>query len=272
MLTSRLAAAPAAALLALALAACGSSTEAEAPASPSASPSPSVEETPEAEGLDITVENFAEVTTAAMLGAGSYDFSMAMDAAGEAMTMSGSADVSGGTQKVAVKMELADLGPMEVRAVDGVAYVNLGEITGGKFIAVDPADTSNPLAESFSGLADEVDPTKDLIAYKQAIVSVTPSGEPEQLHGVEVQAYDVVIDPSKAPELAAELGSSMPAGTEMPETITYTYWLDADALTHRIRFAFLEVSADMNFSAWGSATPVTAPAPEEITTESPFGG
>lgn len=270
MLTSRLAAAPAAALLALALAACGGSStdaEAEAPTSPSAS----VEETPEADGLDLTVENFAQVTTDAMTAAGSYDFLMEMDAAGEAMTMSGSADLSGDTQSIAVKTDMAGL-TMEVRAHEGMAYVNLGEITGGKFIAIDPTDASNPLADSFSDLAGEVDPTQDILAYEEAMVSVTPTGEPEQLDGVEVQAYDVVIDPTKAPELAADLESSLPLGVEMPETITYTYWLDADALTHRIRFAFLEVSADMRFSSWGSATPVTAPAPEEITTESPFGG
>ena len=270
MLTPRrLLAAPAAALLALALAACGGSAPEAAPsASPSASPSPS----PEPEGLDLTAENFVATLTEALTAAGSYDFTMSMSADGESLVANGSVQTQDGAQAIAMVMDMPEIGQMEVRLTGGMAYVGLGEITGGKFLQIDPADTSHPLADAFTGMVDEIDPTQGLTGEAQAIVSVTPVGEPEQLDGVEVQAYDLVVDPSKSPEMFAELQSSLPEGVEAPATITYRYWIDADALVRKASFDVLETSGEMTFSNWGNGTPVTAPTADQISTEDPFAG
>lgn len=274
MRTSRpVLAVPAAVVLVWALTACGSpATEASAPATQSASATPSAEPTPEFP--ELTAENFVRTVVDAQAAAGSFDFTMEMTGGvGESMQSSGTVHLgAAGDQAIAMTMTMPGMDPFELRATGGLTYLNLGELTGGKFLALDPDDASNPLAADAASMMGELDPTQELAEHEGSIVSVTRSGAPEQLDGVDVQAYDLVIDPSKLPEQQAELQANVPLGTEVPTTLTYRYWVDASGLARRLTFELMGTKAEMTFTSWGTAAPVTAPAAEEISTDDPFAG
>jgi len=268
----RLLAVPAAVTLAWALAACGGGA---APAAEGLSPAP-VETTSEAaapetpETAEITAANFVETIAGAQQSAGSYDFTMTMSAAGQTISATGSAQLTD-TPEVAMSMEYPGAGSMEMRLVDSVMYMNMGEATGGKFLQIDPTDPSNPLSASFSEMTGDLDPTKGMAGQQAAIVSVEKAGEPEQLDGVAAQPYQVVIDPSKieGPQRDA-IDQAAAAGVALPATFEYTFWIGPDGLARKMAFDLLGSQTEMTFSNWGAGAPIVAPTADQITTEDPF--
>jgi hypothetical protein len=179
----------------------------------------------------------------------------------------------GGATSLAMVMQMGDAGQMEVRMADGLTYMNLGEITGGKFLQIDPNDPSNPMAAGLGDMTGELDPTQGLAGQEAAVTSVTKKGEPELVEGVEATPYEVVIDPSKlAEEHRAGLDEAAAAGVEIPATFVYTYWIDAESLVRKMSFDLMGSQTEMTFSNWGSGAAVTAPSADQITTENPFAG
>lgn len=251
-----------------ALPAC-SSSPAEVAASPSASATASP--TPEADsGPVLTKDDLVSTIIAAYQEAGSYDFTLVMGEDGALGDMKGSMHLG---EVPSYDMTMTMMGiEMRMRAVDGLGYVSLGELTGGKFLAVDPADASDPFAESFADSMDQADPSMGLKEHEAAIVSVTPVGEPTDVDGVQVRTYEVVVDPRQMPEQMAELESNLPEGTELPETLTYTYVLDADGHVREVSYEILGIEGVMTTSNWGAAAPVVAPGPDEITTREAIAG
>lgn len=250
-----------------ALPACSSPT-AEFADGPSASASASP--TPEAAGAALTEENLVSTIISSYQEAGSYDFTLVMGEDGALGDLTGSMHL-GDVPSYDMTMTMMGI-EMRLRAVDGLGYVSLGELTGGKFIAVDPADPADPFAESFAGSMDQADPSMGLKEHEAAIVSVTPVGEPTTVDGVEVRTYEVLIDPRQMPERMAELESNLPAGQELPETLTYTYVIDTDGHVREVSYEILGIEGRMTTSNWGAAAPVVAPGPEEITTREALGG
>ena len=269
----RVIAAPAAAVLLCALTACGGSTSGS-DASPTASASATAEEspTPEPESTTLTAENFIRTIVDAQVAAASYDFVMEMTSQGQVAGMDGSVHLGGDAPSLSLNMNMPEMPGMSIRSSGGMTYVSLGELTGGKFIEVDPDDTSNPLSAGFADAMKEVDPTMGLAGQEAAIVSVTPVGEPEVVDGVELQTYEVVVDPSKMPEEMAALEADLPPGTEVPATLSYAYQVGDDGLVRKVTFDIMGIQSTMSFTNWGSAAPVQAPTAEEISTENPFAG
>jgi len=267
----RLLAVPATVALVWALAACAGTA---APAGEEAGPTKTAaapEATQSGTG-EITAANLLETLTVAQKSAGSYDFTMSTSAEGQSIEASGSAVVTGDTQELAMTMTVPGAGDMEIRLVGGLMYMNMGEMTGGKFLQIDPSDASNPLAGSVGDITGELDPTKGITGQQAAITSVTKKGEPEQLDGVEAQPYEVVIDPSKltGPE-ADQLTEAATAGVTLPDTFVYTFWIGPDGLMRKMSFDLLGTQTVMTFSNWANGAAVTAPTADQITTENPFG-
>lgn len=269
MRSSRLLALPVGVVLVAALAACGGGsataestpTAASEAATPTATPTP----TPTVEAL--TVENAFARLSAAEAVATSYDVTLSMTGP-EAMEMTGSADLADGKQNVAMVLPDPELGAIEVRFVDGILYLAMGELTGGKFLQLDPNDASNPLAAGFAGFADTVGGSQ-IAGMEQAFTSVTPVGGPEQLDGVEVQAYEIVVDTAKiAPEAGQELLAEGLA--QLPPTVTYTYWLDAQDVPRKVVYDLAGTTTTMLMTNVGAGAPVVAPTADQITTEMPF--
>jgi hypothetical protein len=268
----RLLAVPATAALVWALAACGGGAPAaqdEAPATTAAA-TKEAEEAPAA--VEITAANIIEVLSAGQKEAGSYDFAMTTVAEGQTITSTGSAHVSGDTQELSMTMTIPGAGETAMRLVGGMLYMNMGEMTGGKYLQIDPADTTNPLSASVGEITSSLDPTKGVAGQQAAIVSVTKSGAPEQLDGVDAQPYELVIDPSKiSGDARASLDQAAAAGVTLPATIVYTYWIGPDGLIRKMAFDLMGGHTEMTFSSWGHGAPVVAPTADEISTENPFG-
>ncbi|UZN03099.1 hypothetical protein [Cellulomonas sp. S1-8] len=267
--------APALVLLLGALTACAGGATADAGTSPvPLAPAPdAVLASPEVTGpATLTADDFIRTVVDAQVTAQSYDFTLSLGSGDELMAMNGSMHLGGGSPSFAMFVLMPDAPPMTIRSVAGMNYVSLGDVTGGKFLAVDPQDTSHPLTAVFADSMSQVDPTMGLGEQEAAVVSVTPDGGPVDLDGTQVQRYEVVVDPSKMPEKLAQLEAGLPPGMEVPETLTYTYVVDTEGRIQMVTFDVLGIRGRMGFSNWGSGTPVEAPTAEEITTEDPFTG
>ena len=252
------------------LPACSSSPAETAP-QPSASTSATASPASEADGGPVlTKDDLVATIIAAYQEAGSYDFTLVMGEDGALGDVAGSMHL-GDIPSYDMTMTMMGL-EMRMRAVDGLGYVSLGELSGGKFLAVDPADASDPFAEAFASSMDQADPSMGLKEHEAAIVSVTPVGDATEVDGVEVRTYEVVIDPRQMPERMAELESSLPEGAEVPATLTYTYDIDADGHVREVSYEILGIEGVMTTSNWGAAAPVVAPGPDEITTREALGG
>lgn len=212
--------------------------------------------------VELTEANFIETVAGSMSGDASYHTTMTASANGTvAMTAEGDAAITG--DDIAMAMTLSSQGmDMEVRVVDGIWYMNLGELTQGKFVKVDPSDDSDPMAQSFAGITDQMDPSASVEATKDAVVSVTKSGATEKLDGVDAQPYEVVVDTSKITGAMADTIAA--AGTAVPDTFTYTYWVGPDNKPRKMVMDQAGTTTEMTMTDWGKKVSVEAPAASDI--------
>src|SRR5699024_704223 len=117
--------------------------------------------------------------------------------------------------KLTMAIEAADQ-KMDMRLIDKVMYMNMGQMSDDKFVKIDLTDESNPIGKQFSGMADQVDPSQQIEDMGDAVTNFEKKGSPEDIDGVKAQRYDVTIDPSEM--------SSVPEDTQsmLPDKITYT--------------------------------------------------
>jgi hypothetical protein len=263
VLRTRLAVLPAALVLVGSLAACGGGSPAAQPSTPAPATSSSA---PEVEAL--TAENIVARLDAAQHAVTSYDLTMTSTGVA-AMEATGSADLADGKQNVSMVMSSPDMGEIEVRFVDGVIYLNMGPLTGGLFLKADPKDPTNELAAGFAGFEDDI-LGAEFKGMEDAITSVTATGEPEEIDGVQTQAYDVVIDTTKIAADVAEGLVTDGALDALPATLTYTYWVDADDVPRKIEYDIAGMTTTITMHNIGAGAPVVAPSADEITTEMPF--
>lgn len=233
-------------------------------------PAPGTEQAQSAEEVaeegsefDLTAEDFVSRVTAASQAAGSLTMDMSTTAAGVTTDATGVVRYAGDTQEMAMSMDVPDAGAVEIRVVGGMVYMSMGELTGGKFLQIDPNDTSNPLAASFQGMMGQLDPTGAVAGLEGAIRSLEKAGEPEEKGGELAQPYTVVIDTAAA---AGALPEDVAAGASLPAELTYTYWVDADDLMRGMQ---ADVpgggTIDATFSGWGEEVEITAPTADQIT-------
>lgn len=216
---------------------------------------------------DLTTENFAERLTAATLEAGSYSLDMTTEAAGTEATISANVELTDSTTNMAMTMDQAGMA-MEIRIVDAIFYLNLGDLSGGKFVKVDPADETNPLAGQFDGIEEQLDPTASLEGFEGAFTKVEKVGEPVDVEGVQAQQYTVVIDTTKVTGELQEQAEA--AGTALPPELTYEYWIDDQDRMVRTTSEVAGATVDMTFSGWGEDFGIAAPSDDEISTEPLF--
>jgi hypothetical protein len=251
----------------LGLTACSSDagTKADKPAAEASSPA---EEVSEAESdFDLTAEDFVARVTTASQAAGTLTMQMTTTAAGTTTDATGVIRyVDGAGQEMTMVTTVPDVGDVEIRVVGGMVYMSMGELTGGKFIQVDPADTSNPLAASFQGMSGQLDPTGALSQMEGAVVSVEKAGEPEEVGGALAQPYTMVIDTAAA---SAAMSSELAGAASLPPQMSYTYWIDADDLMRRMSAELPSGSIDATFTGWGEPVDIVAPSADQIT-EMPF--
>ncbi|HEY0189175.1 MAG TPA: hypothetical protein VGC67_16940 [Cellulomonas sp.] len=204
----------------------------------------------------LTVDDFATLTQRAPDLAGTVALSITTTALGDPVTMDAEVRTRrDGDPDLRVYLAVDGYDPLDLRMVDSTLYVSDGSRTEGGFVAVDPTDVTSSYVTTYQQLADQTDTFLHLTMLDAGVLAVDAVGAPVTMDGVEVQQYDVVLDGAA---LAAAEGSILPA------EVTFTYWIDADHLWHRVTADVDGVTVTSTAHGWGEPVEIEAPAPEEL--------
>lgn len=236
------------------LAGCGEEANDE-PGGGDATSDPTTEAPP---GDALTVDNFGERVVAAQHDAGGVEVDMEMGVEGQTVQASGamlSGDSLESTQ-MQLTMEVPGEGTMEMRMVDGVMYMEIPEMG---WISMDLAEAAQSMGLDMGSF----DPSAQIEAFDEALVSLEASGEPEELDGVQAQPYTLVLDAQTLTDLEGFEG--LEGSDDLPEQLEVEMWIGPDDLPRRM---VMDVEGDamtMNMSNWGADVNVEAPPAEEVT-------
>ena len=267
-LPRRVATAAATALL-LALSACGEDSEgpgaepsSETPADASEESTPSTPSDQPAKGEEVEPSEFVADMKSGLEASTTAQTSMDMDAGGARVEADGEVDYTTEPANMAMTMKNPMMGAqqLDIRLVDGVMYLNMGEMTKGKFVSYDLSDTAN-LPPAMQGLQDQMDPLAAFAEFEKALTSVTYEGT-EDVEGDELSRYEMVVDPSRMKSL-----QGVPPQAGMPEELTYDLWFDEEFRMRRMSTTIegaTPVTMDVELSEWGSPVDIEAPPRAQV--------
>lgn len=256
---TRVVGASAAAALALTLAACGSSDDGSSadPSGDTTTSSARTEDTPtstpddekEAASGDLTADSFYTVLASAMQDGTSYP-TTTTSGLGISSTVQGAVVITDGVPAMSMTMSGGGV-DSQIVLVDNTYYMNMGELSGGKFLVIDLADSSNPLGASLGSVKDLGDPEKSISMLKDTVTSVEKVGQ-EDVGGVSATHYKVALDGSAAAASVIDaLGDADPTGlSSLPTEFVYDFWVDGDGRPAKMATEFGGVSTEATYSDW----------------------
>lgn len=270
-LTQRLAAVAAALPLVLgSLAACGnddsSATAGDPGAAASSAPTDDAAAEPQA-GSAVSSTDFLALVQTAAQKTSTDKVAMTIDTSGgQTVTMEGEMDLTGDKPAVRMTMDMSSAGldQVEMRLVDGVMYMNMGQLSNGKFVKFDLGDPNSPLG-SLSSSLDNLDPAQMIGKLgPDAFRHVTYVGTDSV--GRHYQATLV----SGKTSILKGLPSSVTAN--LPKTASYDTWLDSEGRLAKFQ-VLLPKSSKMTatYGDYGVDLDITAPDASQVT-EMPAGG
>lgn len=248
--------------------ACGSST------APTTAPSASQSTSAAGSGVSPT-DGATSASTSASTSGGTYTDKASLIAALEKSTLNAKTvhmtmDVAGGGQslsfegdtridpsdpatKLAMKVSGMDL---QIIVVDKVVYLKgiPGQASPDKWALYDENST---IGKQFTASAGQADPTQMYDQFEKAVTDVLYVG-PETVAGEPMQKYDLTIDTTKMPTMAAA------AAGAVPNRLTYTIWLDASDRMRQVVFEVQGVQATMTMSKYGEPLDITAPPAAQV--------
>ncbi|MDN4161742.1 hypothetical protein [Nocardioides abyssi] len=219
------------------------------------------------EGQEVTAEEFVAIVTAGVEESTTATVTTSTTFGGTELSGTGVIDYT--QTPVAIEMD-QDLGgsSTKVISVDGIAYINLGELSQGKFWKVDPSDPDGPFAALGMGeVLQQSDPVASLQAMEDGIEKVTYVGE-EDVDGRDLDHFEMTVDLASAMK---NLGSDIPksATKGMPEALTYDVWLDEEGRFGRMVMDMPVMGqssrTEMTIDDWGSDVSIEAPPASEVT-------
>jgi hypothetical protein len=260
----RLAAVVSIAVLALGTAACGGDDSSSA-TDPSAKSSSSAAAADTAGG-ELTQASFFTAITDAQTKAGTSHVALQLGSGDQEIKADGEVEVGRTVADTAISMTMdmgsAGAGKIAMVIVDNTFYINLGQMTGDKFAKVNLEDDSNPIAKQFGSITDQLDPSRQLAQFKDAVTSLKKSGAPKKIGGVKAQPYEIVLDTTKIKAF-----DELPAGAEasVPKTLTYTMFVDSDHLLRRVQADVAGSAVTVTYSKWGEPVDVKAPPSSQLS-------
>ena len=255
----------------LALTACGSSeglgSSAEEGQESAESTGSADEPTDDTGGGELTESSFVSTITQAQLEASTTQLDMTIDATGQSITMTGQVEAADTLEESAMEaeLEIPGQGTIGMILVDATFYMNLGDVTGGKYIELSLDD---PTAEQFLGqLKSQMNPAEAIKALEGAVTGFEATGS-DTIDGQETTTYVLEVDAQK---VFAAQGTPLPPGVDVPEALTYTFWINDENLPLRMAVDMGSLGEiEMNFSEWGEPVDIQAPPPSQITDENPL--
>jgi hypothetical protein len=176
----------------------------------------------------------------------------AAPAAGQKIAVTGDTKVD--ADNLAMKMSM-DMGPsmkLDMILVDKKVYMKgFPGLAAGKWAVI---DSNSAMGKQLSEALDQADPTKMYDQFGAAVTDVKYVGE-DTVDGAKAYKYDLTLD-TKA--MRDQLPTD--SGTKLPDTITYTAWLDEKDHLRKVTFEVSGVKAEMTMSKYGEPVDIKAPA------------
>jgi len=251
--TRRIAAAAIVLPAVLGVAACGKS-ESPAPATgqTQASSAAATSDAPAAGQPYKDKASFVAAMKAAGKNATTAHVTMAMDAAGQKIAITGDTKVDASNPAMKMTMDMGPSMKLDMVLVDKKVYMKgFPGLAAGKWAVI---DSSSTLGKQLSQSLDQADPTKMYDQFGAAVQDVKYVGE-DTVDGDKTWKYDLTLD-TKA--MQAQLPAD--AKTQMPSTIAYTAWLDEKNQLRKVTFDLSGVKAEMTMSKYGEPVDIKAPA------------
>lgn len=221
------------------------------------------------DGQTVTAQQFADILAEGIQESTTARMSTSTSFGGVEMTSDGVVDYT--TSPPSLQMQTAlpgGNGTFEVISVDGLMYLDLGQMSQGKFWRIDPSDPDGALAGlGLDKVLEQNDPVAALRAMADSLDEVVYVGE-EQVSGRDLDRFEMTVDLAAATKgLGADLPPS--ATKSMPKTLTYDVWLDDEG-----RFAQMVMELPtpggasetrMVMDDWGTDVGIEAPPADQVT-------
>jgi hypothetical protein len=212
-------------------------------------------------GKEISADEFTALLTAALDQATTAHVVLDLGATGKA---EGDADYTKKPPALSMTMSVAQLGgDVEIRMVDGTIYIKSASF-GDKWVSISADDSSSPLG----GLGDELDVTKTLKNFADAVTSATDEGS-EDVDGDTLEHYTATVDTDKLLQSMPDLGSG---GASAPKTMTQDWWFDQDGMMRKFSSDIGGTATTVTLSDWGKDVSIEAPPADQVTTFPGTGG
>ena len=210
------------------------------------------------EGEEISTDEFLDTFRAGVENSTTAHMTMTTGVSGMNVEAEGDVDYQTDPPSMAMTMVIPSMGgEMDIRLVDGIFYMNMGQTSQNKFIKMDPDDPNSPMGD-IGQLTDTMDPVRSFEQFAAGLEKVVYVGE-EDLDGDTVDHYVLTLDTTK-------IEAMQDAGTAgLPRELDYDLWLDEE---DRMRQVVIDMGTtgqvEINVDAWGEDVSIEAPAANEI--------
>src|SRR5690625_627256 len=209
-------------------------------------------------GGALTEDNFFDATSAAQLEAGSAHMVMTQDGQ-ELLTADISLDSDPSNAAFEGAMENEGI-TMKIRQVDGDMYIQMGEMTDGKWMIMDAA------GDIFgdTDFIEQLDPTVQSERLKDAIVDFQAEEDAETIDGVSTTKYTITLDTEKVTGDSDYLDGQLT--DTLGDEIVYEMYVGDDDLVRRQVMDMAGTIQQTDYSNWGEPVTVEAPSKDETVT------
>ncbi|OUZ10545.1 hypothetical protein BHE97_07250 [Aeromicrobium sp. PE09-221] len=214
--------------------------------------------------LELTQENFVQEVKAALVEAGTVELTWTNSIGDQEIAVEGRMVIAedAGDRAAALTMDLPGPGgpgasQLDLRLVDEVVYVNLGQATDDDFYRVEVNGDSAQDAEDFIAMLDQADPVHQLEILRDAVTGFSEDGDGGEIDGVSTTRYVLTVD-SMAMREAQGLD---PEGTiELPRNVDYVFSIGPDLLPRRMEVEIPSAGAStMEWRRWGQDAVIETP-------------
>lgn len=228
----------------------------------------------------LTQDTFASSVSDAQTNAESTHMEMTVEAMGQTLDATGDIHVDPESNdpkdaEMAMTVTIPQLGDLDMRLVDGMAYISMGEMTQNKFVKMDLTDPDNAFGQSFGELTKQADPNSMVNELADSLKDFEKTDETEEMDGVEATKYILTIDGKALGDMVQSQSATM-GGTsaDMPDEVVVDAWVGEDDLLRKVDMNLdmgsTPADVEMTFSDWGEPVDVEAPPASEITDSSMF--